>query len=138
MSGKIPIDLQWEKWCDHSSAFIFEGSYLFLQVTRTTIKAWMSLNFCQIQELTTELAALECLKNQCLHFFLIAFDLILFKLAIYLEFITILARLDNRQHNYLLLTIQKIPKFGYNGENGVSGFSCLFTYLLSRGLFKMF
>ena len=57
------------------------GSCSFLQVTRTTIKAWMSLNICQIQQLTTELAALECLKNQCLHFFLVAIDLILFKFA---------------------------------------------------------
>ena len=30
-----------------------------LQITKATIKAWMSLNFCQIQQLTTELAALE-------------------------------------------------------------------------------
>ena len=42
------------------------GSSSFLQVT--TIKAWMTLNFCQIQQLTIELAALGCLKNQCLHF----------------------------------------------------------------------
>ena len=40
------------------------GSSSFLQVTRATIKAWLSLNFCQIQQLTIELAALECLKNQ--------------------------------------------------------------------------
>ena len=32
------------------------GSSSFLQVTRTTIKAWMSLNFCQIQQPTAELA----------------------------------------------------------------------------------
>ena len=41
---------------------IFNGSSLFLQVTRTTIKAWMSLNFSQIKQLLAELAALECLK----------------------------------------------------------------------------
>ena len=56
------------------------GSSSFLQVTRTTIKAWMTLNFYQIQQLTTELAALECLKNQCLHFFSVPIDLIFFKL----------------------------------------------------------
>ena len=60
---------------------ISNGSSSFLRVTRTTIKGGMSLNFCQIQQLTTELAALECLKNQCLHFFSVAIDLILFKLA---------------------------------------------------------
>ena len=37
------------------------GSASFLQVTRITIKAWMTLLFCRIQQLTTELAALECL-----------------------------------------------------------------------------
>ena len=39
------------------------GSSSFLQVTRTTIKAWMSLNFCGISPLTAELAALERLKK---------------------------------------------------------------------------
>ena len=43
----------------------------------------MSLNFDQMGPLTIELAALECLKNWCLHFFLVAIDLILFKLASY-------------------------------------------------------
>ena len=38
------------------------GLSLFLQVT--TIKAWTSLNLVQIYLLTTELAALEHLKNQ--------------------------------------------------------------------------
>ena len=41
-------------------------SYSFLQVTRTVMKAWMSLNFCQISSPTTELAALERLKNECI------------------------------------------------------------------------
>ena len=35
------------------------GSSSFLQVMRTTIKAWMSLNFGRIPLLTSELAALE-------------------------------------------------------------------------------
>ena len=39
------------------------GSSSFLQVTRTTINAWMSLNFGGIPLLTAELAALEHLKN---------------------------------------------------------------------------
>ena len=42
----------------------FDGSSLFLQVTRPTIKAWMSLIFGKIPSLTSELAALERLKNQ--------------------------------------------------------------------------
>ena len=41
---------------------LLNGSSSFLQVTRTAIKAWMTLLFCQIKQLTTELPALECLK----------------------------------------------------------------------------
>ena len=48
---------------------------------RTYIKAYMSLNFGQIPSLTTELAALERLKNRPHHFFSIAIDRILFKLT---------------------------------------------------------
>ena len=43
---------------------------------RTYIKAYMSLNFGQIPPLTTELAALDRLKNQCHDI-----DPIFFKLA---------------------------------------------------------
>ena len=39
------------------------GSSSFLQVTRTTIKAWMSSNFGRIPLLTSEIAALEGLKK---------------------------------------------------------------------------
>ena len=38
---------------------IFNGSSSFLHTIRTTIKAWMSLNFGKIPLLTSELAALE-------------------------------------------------------------------------------
>ena len=40
------------------------GSSSFLQVTRSAMKAWMGLNFGKISSLTSELAALECVKNQ--------------------------------------------------------------------------
>ena len=40
------------------------GLSSFLQITRSTIKAWMSFNFGKIPSLTSELAALERLKNQ--------------------------------------------------------------------------
>ena len=43
-----------------------DGSSSFLQVARTTIKAWYSLNFGKIPSITTELAALEHLKNLCM------------------------------------------------------------------------
>ena len=40
------------------------GSSSFLQVTRSAIKAWMVLNFSKIPSLTSELAAIEHVKNQ--------------------------------------------------------------------------
>ena len=40
------------------------GLSSFLQVTRSAIKAWMSLNFDKIPSLTSELAALERVRNQ--------------------------------------------------------------------------
>ena len=45
------------------------------------MKAWMSLNFGQILPLTTELAALERLKNRCHRFFSVAIISILFNFA---------------------------------------------------------
>ena len=44
------------------------GSSSLLQVTRQTIKAWISLNFGKIPPLTLVLAALERLKNQRIMF----------------------------------------------------------------------
>ena len=41
-----------------------DESYSCLQITRPTMKAWMSLNFGKIPSLTSELAAIERLKNQ--------------------------------------------------------------------------
>ena len=60
------------------------GSSSNLQVKRTTIKACMSFIFGQIPSLTTELAALEHLKNRCTVVTSLApsfFDWILFILA---------------------------------------------------------
>ena len=42
---------------------ILNGSSSYLQTRRTTIKAWMSLNFVKIPSLIMELAALEHHKN---------------------------------------------------------------------------
>ena len=50
----------------------------------------MSSNFRQIRLLTTELAALERLKHQCLHFFSVDIDPILFKVGGYIEMHNIL------------------------------------------------
>ena len=40
------------------------GSSSFLQVTSSVVKAWMGLNFGKIPSQTSELAALERVKNQ--------------------------------------------------------------------------
>ena len=45
---------------------ILDESSSLLQVTTTTIKAWMSLNFYQIPSPATELIASELLKNECI------------------------------------------------------------------------
>ena len=42
---------------------ILNGSSSFLQIRRTTIKAWMSLNFVKITSHIMELAPLEHLEN---------------------------------------------------------------------------
>ena len=42
---------------------ILNGSSLFLQIRRTTIKAWMSLNFVKIPSPILELALLDHPKN---------------------------------------------------------------------------
>ena len=60
------------------------GSFSYLQVMRTYIQAYMSLNclnFGQIPPLTTELAALERLKNRCHHVISVDIDPIFSKLA---------------------------------------------------------
>ena len=56
-------------------------SFSYLQVMRTYIKAYMSLDFRQVPPLTTELAALERLKNRCHHVISVDIDPIFFKLA---------------------------------------------------------
>ena len=41
----------------------YNRSYSFLQIRKTTIKAWMSLHAVKMPSLIIELAALEHLKN---------------------------------------------------------------------------
>ena len=43
---------------------ILNGSSLFLQIRRTPLKAWMSLNFVKIQSSNLEVAPLVHLKNE--------------------------------------------------------------------------
>ena len=56
-------------------------SFSYLQVMRTYIKAYTSLDFGPVPPLTTELAALERLKNRCHHVISVDIDPIFFKLA---------------------------------------------------------
>ena len=58
-------------------SFLFESTS-FLQVTRTCMKAWMSLNFGQIPPPTPELSALARLKKCCEHSGAYIFDWIFF------------------------------------------------------------
>ena len=60
---KVPQTYNGENLVSTLEPLYLIGSFSFLQVTRTTIKAWMSLNFGRIPPLTLELAALERLKQ---------------------------------------------------------------------------
>ena len=60
---KPPLTYNGENGVSTFSRLLFIRSFLYLQVTRTCIKSQMSSNFGQIGPLTTELAALESLKN---------------------------------------------------------------------------
>ena len=92
----------------------------------------MSLNFGQIPPLTTELAALERLKNRCHHVISVDIDPIFFKLAGNKDMHNIMNEfefLPDRTTDYGVScpwASKKYPYRPYNGENGVSTFSLLF------------
>ena len=60
---KAPLTYDGENDVSTFSRLFLIRSFLYLQVKRTCIKSWTSSNFSQIGSLTTELAALERLKN---------------------------------------------------------------------------
>ena len=60
---KSPLTYNGENGFSTFSRLLLIWSFLYLQVTRTCIKSRTSSNFGQIGPLTTELAALERLKN---------------------------------------------------------------------------
>ena len=60
---KPPLTYNRENGVSTFSRLLMIQSFLYLQVTRTCIKSRTSSNFGQIGPLTTELAALERLKN---------------------------------------------------------------------------
>ena len=92
----------------------------------------MSLNFGQIPPLTTELAALERLKNRCHHVISVDIDPIFFKLAGNKDMHNIMNEFEfrpDRTTDYRVScpwASKKYPYRPYNGENGVSTFSLLF------------
>ena len=61
---KFPYTYHGENLFSTLSPVFLIGSFSFLLVTSTTIKAWMSSDFGGIPLLTSELAALERLKNR--------------------------------------------------------------------------
>ena len=58
-----PLTFHGENGVSTFSRLLLIRSSLYLQVTRTCIKSWTSSNFGQIGPLTTELSALEHVKN---------------------------------------------------------------------------
>ena len=117
-----------------SSCFlgVFDRILSYLQVMRTYIKAYTSLNFGQIPPLTMELAALERLKNRCHHVISVDIDPIFFKLAGNKNMHNIMNEFEFRPERTTDYGVscpwasQKYPYRPYNGENGVSTFSLLF------------
>ena len=99
---------------------------------RTYIKAYMSLNFGQIPPLTTELAALERLKNRCHHVISVDIDPIFFKLAGNKDMHNILNEFEfwpNRITNYGVscpLASKKYPHRLIMGKMGFPLFLCCF------------
>ena len=79
-SEKIPIDLQWEKQSHYVFSAVFDR-ILFILAGNEDIHKSLYENFGQIPSLTTELAALECLKNRCHQVISVDIDPIFFKLA---------------------------------------------------------
>ena len=57
------------------------GSFSYLQVMITYMRAWMSLKFGQIQPLISMVTDTVMMKKQCLHFFSAVFHPFLFILA---------------------------------------------------------
>ena len=92
----------------------------------------MSLNFGQIPPLTTELAAIERLKNRCHHVISVDIDPIFFKLAGNKDMHNIMNEFEFRPDRTTDYGVscpwasKKYPYRPYNGENGVSTFSLLF------------
>ena len=99
---------------------------------RTYINAYTSLNFGQNPPLTTELAALERLKNRCHHIISVDIDPIFFKLAGNKNMHNIMNEFEFRPERTIDYGVscpwasKKYPYRPYNGENGVSTFSLLF------------
>ena len=59
----FPLTYNWENLVSTLAPSFLIGSSAFLQITRTTIKAWVSSNLGRIPPLTLELAVLERLKK---------------------------------------------------------------------------
>ena len=61
-SEKFAIDYNVNNYCSHSSPFIIDRHFLFLQGAITYIKAWMMLNYGKFPLQTTLIATLKRLK----------------------------------------------------------------------------
>ena len=65
---KIPIDLRWEKYCDHASTFIFDWNFFILAGHKDMHKSLNELEFQPDPTTDYVLPALVRLNNQCIMF----------------------------------------------------------------------
>ena len=98
----------------------------FLQVTRTAMKAWMTLNFCQIQQRTT--AAIDPALSRLL-LILSFLNLRIGRKCIISWMSSNFGQIGPQTTELAALERLKISQLAYNGENSAFTFSRLFSYL---------
>ena len=117
-----------------SSRFLgcFDRILFILAGSEDIHKSLYEFEFRQIPPLTTQLAALERLKNRCHHVISVDIDPIFFKLAGNKDIHNIMCEFEFRPDRTTDYGVscpwasKKYPYGPYNGENGVSTFSLLF------------
>ena len=131
-SEKIPYTYNGSNVVSTLASSFLIGSSLFLHVTRTTVKAWMSSNFGGIPPWTAELVALGCVKNRCIILLAPSF-LIGSSSFLQVRRTTIISRTSSNFDQILprtteLAVLERLKKISktYNGSNVVSSLWPLF------------
>ena len=78
---KSPLAYNGKNYVSTFSRLFLIGSFSYLQVMITYMRAWVSLKFGQIQPLVSMVTDSVMMKKRCLHFFSAIFHLFLFILA---------------------------------------------------------